>query len=53
MNVLANKSQTTDDYPTRLSAEEWSDRKDLVVWTKWSPDAPLTQAQEQSYADNG
>ena len=53
MNLLAKQSHTTDDYPTRLTHEVWSDRKDPVVWTKWSPEAPLTQTQVQSYADNG
>jgi ectoine hydroxylase len=53
MNMPANQYQPTDAYPTRLTAERWSDRKDPVVWSKWSPEAPLTQAQAQSYAENG
>jgi ectoine hydroxylase len=53
MKTLVKQYDTIDDYPTRLTAEEWSDRKDPIVWTKWSPEAPLTQTQAQSYAENG
>jgi len=53
MNMHAKQTASTDVYPTRLAAEEWSERKDPVVWSKWTPEAPLTQGQMQSYADNG
>ena len=53
MNTDAKQTHRTDDYPTRLAAEAWSDRVDPVVWSEWSPKAPLTKAQEQFYADNG
>src|SRR5690606_30252180 len=53
MNMHAKQTASSDDYPTRLTAEEWSERKDPVVWSKWTPEAPLTQEQTQSYADNG
>ncbi len=53
MNMHAKQSDSTDEYPTRLATEAWSDRKDPVVWSKWTPEAPLTQTQLQSYADNG
>ncbi|MGV8988324.1 MAG: ectoine hydroxylase [Cypionkella sp.] len=53
MNMLANLNHSTDDYPTRVTTEEWSDRKDPVAWSKWTPEAPLTQAQMQSFTDNG
>ncbi|MFT6932037.1 MAG: ectoine hydroxylase [Paracoccaceae bacterium] len=53
MKMLAKQSHQIDDYPTRLIEEERSARKDPVVWTKWSPEAPLTQMQAQSYADDG
>jgi ectoine hydroxylase len=53
MNRLAELSPSTDGYPTRVAIEQWLDRKDPVVWSKWSPEAPLTKTQVQSYADNG
>ena len=53
MNMLAKTTQRADDYPTRLAAEQWTGRQDPVVWTKWSPDAPLTQDQVQTFENNG
>ena len=53
MNMLVKQSLTADDYPTRLAIEQWSNRKDPIVWSKWSPEAPLTQTQVQAYADRG
>lgn len=43
-----------DLYPTRSANEEsWSDRHDPVVWSDWSPEAPLTRAQADAYGRNG
>lgn len=43
-----------DQYPTRLaSGEEWSERLDPVVWSSWTPEAPLTRAQTDSFERNG
>lgn len=53
MNMFAKQGHAADDYPTRLAAEDWTERKDPVVWSKWTPEAPLTQAHVQSYADKG
>jgi len=52
-HMLTKQSHITDDYPTRLTAEKWLDRKDPVVWTKWSSEFLLTQTQVQYYVDNG
>ncbi len=43
----------SDAYPTRLSKEAWLERQDPVVWGKWTPEAPLTRAQTESFAQNG
>jgi len=53
MTMTAQQSPATDLYPTRLTNEQWLDRKDPVVWSDWSPEAPLTLAQVQSYAQSG
>ncbi|MEO5619867.1 MAG: ectoine hydroxylase [Cypionkella sp.] len=53
MQTLTKPNLTADDYPTRLTTEAWSERKDPVVWSKWTPEAPLTQKHVQSFADNG
>lgn len=53
MNMHAKQSPMADDYPTRLAAETWTDRKDPVVWSDWTPQAPLTEAQMQFYSDKG
>ncbi|MGQ3671383.1 ectoine hydroxylase [Xanthobacter sp. TB0136] len=43
----------TDLYPTRIAHETWMERRDPVVWGKWSPQAPLTRAQTDSFEKNG
>ena len=53
MTMNARQSPATDLYPTRLTDEHWLERTDPVTWSNWSPEAPLTQAQVQSYAQNG
>ncbi|MCB1474537.1 MAG: ectoine hydroxylase, partial [Rhodobiaceae bacterium] len=47
------KQYPLDDYPTRLEDERWLERKDPVVWGKWSPQSPLTKAQTDSFEKNG
>lgn len=42
-----------DDYPTRLPQEKWLERKDPVVWGQWTPEAPLSRAQTESFEKNG
>ncbi|WIJ24283.1 ectoine hydroxylase [Devosia sp. RR2S18] len=42
-----------DDYPTRGSTETWLERKDPVFWGNWTPEAPLTRAQVESFEKNG
>ncbi|MGV8833978.1 MAG: ectoine hydroxylase [Devosia sp.] len=49
----AAKEAIQDDYPTRLSQEQWLERKDPAVWGKWSPEAPLTRAETRSFEKNG
>lgn len=53
MTQSAFDTANHDDYPTRLPAEKWQARKDPVVWGKWSPEAPLTRAQTESFEKNG
>ncbi|WP_127144226.1 ectoine hydroxylase [Pelagibacterium montanilacus] len=43
----------SDDYPTRGTEESWLERTDPVFWGKWSPAAPLTRAQTESFEENG
>ncbi|WDR02631.1 phytanoyl-CoA dioxygenase family protein [Devosia algicola] len=50
---IAMQSTTKDLYPTRLAAEQWTDRPDPVFWGKWTPEAPLTRAQTESFVKNG
>tara|TARA_R110002124_G_scaffold133942_2_gene296457 strand:+ start:17268 stop:18191 length:924 start_codon:yes stop_codon:yes gene_type:complete len=49
----ATNTAIQDDYPTRLPQEQWLERKDPTVWGKWSPEAPLTRAETQSFEKNG
>lgn len=53
MTQSAFDTANRDDYPTRLQAEKWQERKDPVVWGKWTPEAPLTRAQTESFDKNG
>nr|WP_193335500.1 ectoine hydroxylase [Devosia beringensis] len=53
MTMPATKATHQDDYPTRLPQEQWLERKDPTVWGKWSPEAPLTRAETQSFEKNG
>lgn len=46
-------NQRADAYPTRLAEEQWLQRKDPVFWGKWSPEAPLTRAETESFDKNG
>ncbi len=47
--------QTYDDsYPTRSpDGETFSDRLDPVVWSNWTPEAPLTRAQTDEFDRRG
>lgn len=47
------KQYPLDDYPTRLDEERWLERKDPVVWGRWTPEAPLTRAQTEAFEKNG
>ena len=53
MTMPATNTAPQDDYPTRLPEEQWLERKDPTVWGKWSPEAPLTRAETQSFEKNG
>ena len=53
MTQSAFDTANHDDYPTRLAAEKWQERKDPVVWGQWTPEAPLTRAQTESFEKNG
>ncbi len=53
MTMPATNTAIQDDYPTRLPQEQWLERKDPTVWGKWSPEAPLTRAETQSFEKNG
>ncbi|RDE09412.1 ectoine hydroxylase [Pelagibacterium lacus] len=43
----------SDAYPTRLPEESWRERQDPVVWGRWTPEAPLTRAQTEAFAETG
>jgi len=53
MTMPATNANAQDDYPTRLPAEQWLERQDPTVWGKWSPEAPLTRAETESFEKNG
>tara|TARA_R110002020_G_scaffold41276_36_gene121781 strand:- start:5122 stop:6051 length:930 start_codon:yes stop_codon:yes gene_type:complete len=53
MTMSASNTALQDDYPTRLPSEQWLERKDPTVWGKWTPEAPLTRAETQSFEKNG
>jgi ectoine hydroxylase len=43
-----------DTYPTRgTGPERWIDRQDPVLWSDWSPEAPLTRAQAEAFERDG
>ena len=43
----------SDTYPTRVDDETWLERQDPVFWGRWSPEAPFTRAQTESFDKNG
>jgi len=50
----ALRQDIEDYYPTRSAeGESWSERRDPVVWSDWSPAAPLTRAQADAFERNG
>ncbi|MCD7059447.1 ectoine hydroxylase [Pelagibacterium xiamenense] len=51
--TLSAVHNTGDAYPTRLPEESWLERQDPVFWGKWSPQAPLTRAETESFEKNG
>ncbi|MBD8066927.1 ectoine hydroxylase [Devosia sp. PTR5] len=53
MTNTAFDTANHDGYPTRLAKEKWLERKDPTVWGQWSPEAPLTRAQTESFDKNG
>lgn len=53
MAMIATAPATQDDYPTRLPEERWLPRKDPVFWGEWSPEAPLTRAETESFEKRG
>ena len=56
MNVASSARQFTenDAYPTRLKGEERViARRDPVLWTQWSEDAPISQEEARHYEDKG
>ncbi|GGH25276.1 ectoine hydroxylase [Cribrihabitans marinus] len=45
---------TEDIYPTRQGdPERWINRADPVVWSEWTPDAPISQRQAESFNRDG
>ncbi|MBP1849418.1 ectoine hydroxylase [Rhizobium halophytocola] len=53
MNMHALNTANQDVYPTRLPQEQWMERRDPTVWGKWTPEAPLTEAQTKAFEQNG
>ncbi|MFD2646264.1 ectoine hydroxylase [Devosia albogilva] len=53
MTQSAIDISSQDDYPTRLPEEQWQERKDPVVWGKWTPEAPLTRAETHQFDKDG
>jgi ectoine hydroxylase len=53
MTMPATQTAHHDDYPTRLPEERWLERKDPVVWGRWTPEAPLTRAETNAFEENG
>jgi len=50
----ALRESREDTYPTRRpDGESWNERRDPVVWSNWTPEAPLTRAQTDSFERNG
>ncbi|MEK3881255.1 ectoine hydroxylase [Paenibacillus sp. PL2-23] len=51
---MSQKLAQEDRYPSRIAAQpERLERKDPVVYSKWTPDSPLTQEQAAFYEKNG
>ncbi|GHA36153.1 ectoine dioxygenase [Devosia pacifica] len=53
ISAAQNSTNTADAYPTRLNEEQWLERKDPVFWGNWTPQAPLTRAEAESFDKNG
>jgi ectoine hydroxylase len=53
MSAAMETSTQDDVYPTRLESEQWLERQDPVVWSRWTPEAPLTREQAESFDQNG
>ena len=54
MQSRPNLKAAQDAYPTRVPGQErLSDRKDPVLWSDWSVDAPISKAEADFYAENG
>ena len=56
MNVTTPERQftTVDAYPTRLRGREAeAPRKDPVLWSEWTPDAPVRQDEAEHYDRKG
>ncbi|MFN3209249.1 MAG: phytanoyl-CoA dioxygenase family protein [Roseovarius sp.] len=56
MNIQTRPDMLTaqDDYPTRVPGKErLSRRKEPVLWSEWSEDAPIGRHEAEHYAENG
>ncbi|WP_163848246.1 ectoine hydroxylase [Pseudooceanicola aestuarii] len=56
MNIARSPQQfaQTDAYATRLRhGEQIIPRQDPVLWSDWTPDAPITQEEARQYDENG
>lgn len=56
MNVASPDMQFggLDEYPTRLEGEERvCARRDPVLWTEWTDEAPITREEARHYEDKG
>ena len=51
--TLSAVHSSQDAYPTRIAEETWLERQDPVVYSEWTPEAPLTRAQAESFDKNG
>ncbi|WP_284644400.1 ectoine hydroxylase [Paenibacillus silviterrae] len=53
-NHLTQADAIADVYPSRVREyPEWIERKDPVVYSAWSPDAPISRIQSEFYEQNG
>ncbi|MBB4004568.1 ectoine hydroxylase [Aurantimonas endophytica] len=53
MSTAMQWNSHDDLYPTRLRTEQWLERRDPTFWGRWTPQAPLTREQTESFDENG